>query len=139
MHACFAWQAPWHRTWRLLNERQGSKKRRCLSTRQAAEHFKIEQSAVSASTSAVRHGAIPVPRLKVEVPTKAFEALSIDFAEEHRVQWNTFVKKIGEDDLTDSFVTVVAKIEAFAMPLFLPLAHGGTIARQWKAGIGWVN
>jgi predicted nucleotidyltransferase component of viral defense system len=73
------------------------------------------------------------------VPAKEFEALSRRFAEQHRVQWNAFVKKIGEHDLTDAFVKVVEKIETFATPLLRSLAHDETLSQQWKAGIGWAG
>jgi predicted nucleotidyltransferase component of viral defense system len=73
------------------------------------------------------------------VPAKEFEALSRRFAEQHRVQWNAFVKKIGEHDLTDAFVSVVEKIETFATPLLRSLAHGETLSQQWKAGNGWAG
>ena len=73
------------------------------------------------------------------VPAKEFEALSRRFAEQHRVQWNAFVKKIGEHDLTDAFVKVVEKIETFASPLLRSLTHGETLSQQWKAGIGWAG
>lgn len=73
------------------------------------------------------------------VPAKEFEALSRRFAEQHRVQWNAFVKKIGEHDLTDAFVKVVEKIETFATPLLRSLAHDETLSQQWKAGIGWAD
>jgi predicted nucleotidyltransferase component of viral defense system len=73
------------------------------------------------------------------VPAKEFEALSRRFAEQHRVQWNAFVKKIGEHDLTDAFVKVVEKIETFATPLLHSIAHGEPLSRQWKAGHGWAG
>jgi predicted nucleotidyltransferase component of viral defense system len=76
---------------------------------------------------------------KTPVPGKEFEALSRRFAEQHRVQWNAFVKKIGERDLTDAFVKVVEKIETFATPLLRSLAYGETLSQQWKAGNGWAD
>jgi Nucleotidyl transferase AbiEii toxin, Type IV TA system len=73
------------------------------------------------------------------VPAREFEALSRRFAEQHRVQWNAFVKKIGEHDLTDAFVKVVEKIETFATPLLRSLAQRETLSQQWKAGNGWAG
>jgi predicted nucleotidyltransferase component of viral defense system len=73
------------------------------------------------------------------VPAEEFEALSRIFAEKHRVQWNAFVKNIGEDQLTDAFGKVVEKLETFATPLLRSLAHGEKLMQQWKAGNGWVG
>jgi predicted nucleotidyltransferase component of viral defense system len=73
------------------------------------------------------------------VPAEEFRALSKAFAEEHRVQWNVFVKKIGEDQLTDAFGKVVENLETFATPLLHSLAHGEKLTQQWKAGNGWVD
>lgn len=41
------------------------------------------------------------------LPGGEFEALTARFAEEHETQWNAFVRKIGEDDLTDGFGRVI--------------------------------
>jgi predicted nucleotidyltransferase component of viral defense system len=71
------------------------------------------------------------------VPVEELEALSRSFAEEHRVQWNAFVKKIGEHQLTDAFVNVVEKLKTFVTPLLRSLAHGEKLMQQWKAGNGW--
>jgi predicted nucleotidyltransferase component of viral defense system len=73
------------------------------------------------------------------VPPGEFEALSRSFAEEHRVQWNAFVKKIGEHQLTDAFAKVVEKLETFVTPLLRSLAHGEKPMPQWKAGNGWAS
>ncbi|MGO9935417.1 MAG: hypothetical protein ACLPV8_26895 [Steroidobacteraceae bacterium] len=100
-----------HRTCKRSNEREGNEKRRRLRTCQAPQHLKVKRRAVSAGASAVCH----------------------------RVQWNAFVKKIGEHDLTDAFVKVVEKIETFATPLLHSIAHGETLSRQWKAGHGWAG
>jgi predicted nucleotidyltransferase component of viral defense system len=71
------------------------------------------------------------------VPVEELEALSRSFAEEHRVQWNAFVKKIGEHQLTDAFVNVIEKLKTFVTPLLRSLAHGEKLMQQWKAGNGW--
>ena len=73
------------------------------------------------------------------VPAEQFEAFSRTFADEHRVQWNAFVKKIGEDQLTDAFSKVVEKLGTFAAPLLRSLAYGEKFLQQWKAGNGWVG
>lgn len=52
------------------------------------------------------------------VPAGEFEALTTAFAERHRVQWNAFVKKIGEGELTDQFDKVVEDLKGFVLPLF---------------------
>jgi predicted nucleotidyltransferase component of viral defense system len=67
-----------------------------------------------------------------------FEALTADFADQHRVQWNAFVKKLGEDKLTDAFDKVVTELRIFALPLLRSLARSEQLAQQWKAGNGWV-
>jgi hypothetical protein len=59
-------------------------------------------------------------------------------AEQHRVQWNAFAKKVGEDDLVDAFERIAEDIRIFAMPVFVWLARGDTTAQNWKAGRGWV-
>lgn len=52
------------------------------------------------------------------VPTGGIEAFTAEFVEQHRVQWNAFVKKIGEDELKDEFGRIVEDLRAFAVPLF---------------------
>lgn len=75
---------------------------------------------------------------ETSVPIGEFEALTPGFVEQHRVQWNAFVKKIGEDNLVDVFGKVVDEISAFAMPILSSLAQGEKLTSQWKAGKGWV-
>lgn len=72
------------------------------------------------------------------VPTEQFEALTAGFAERHRVQWNAFVQKIGEDQLTNAFGTVVEELNAFAMPALRALSRQEKLTKQWKAGRGWI-
>ena len=72
------------------------------------------------------------------VPTEEFEALTGSFVEQHRVQWNSFVKKIGEENLIDSLGKIVGEIRAFAMPALVSLARGETLIRGWRAGKGWI-
>ncbi len=71
------------------------------------------------------------------VPAGYFEALTTAFIEGHRVQWNAFVKKMGEGELTDAFDRVVNQIAIFVMPLLTSLARGERLTQQWKAGKGW--
>lgn len=72
------------------------------------------------------------------VPAQEFEALTATFAGTHRVQWNAFVRKMGEEELIDGFGKIIEDIKTFAMPAFRSLASGEKIAQQWKAGNGWV-
>jgi predicted nucleotidyltransferase component of viral defense system len=72
------------------------------------------------------------------VPAEEFEALTTNFVEGHRVQWNAFVRKIGETELTEALGKVVEDIKVFAMPLLRSLARGEKLTRQWKARKGWV-
>lgn len=72
------------------------------------------------------------------VPAEEFEALTRGFVEGHRVQWNAFVRKIGEDELTDTFGKVVEDLKIFAMPALRSLARGEKFEQLWKAGKGWV-
>ena len=72
------------------------------------------------------------------VPAEEFEALTTNFVDAHRVQWNSFVRKMGEKQLIDAFGTVVADLEAFALPALRALARGERITQQWKAGSGWL-
>lgn len=71
------------------------------------------------------------------VPAEEFEALSTAFVEGHRVQWNAFVRKIGENELVDTLGRVVGDLKIFAMPLFHSLANGDKFTLQWKAEKGW--
>ncbi|HEU4602952.1 MAG TPA: nucleotidyl transferase AbiEii/AbiGii toxin family protein [Steroidobacteraceae bacterium] len=72
------------------------------------------------------------------VPADDFEALTASFVEQHRVQWNAFVKKIGEGELVDAFGNVVEEIKAFAMPALYSLSRGELLTREWRAGKGWI-
>ena len=72
------------------------------------------------------------------VPAEDVEALTTAFAEGHRVQWNAFVRKIGEIELIDAFGRIVNDVKVFAMPALGSLASGERLTKQWKAGLGWV-
>jgi predicted nucleotidyltransferase component of viral defense system len=72
------------------------------------------------------------------VPADDVEALTTAFVEAHRVQWNAFVRKIGENELIDEFGRIVDDVKVFAMPALRALASGERLAQQWKAGRGWV-
>ncbi|HEY4211632.1 MAG TPA: nucleotidyl transferase AbiEii/AbiGii toxin family protein [Steroidobacteraceae bacterium] len=72
------------------------------------------------------------------VPAEEFEALTTGFVEGHRVQWNAFVRKMGEKDLVDALGTVVTDLKVFALPALRALARGEELAHQWKASTGWV-
>jgi predicted nucleotidyltransferase component of viral defense system len=72
------------------------------------------------------------------VPADDVEALTTAFAEGHRVQWNAFVRKIGESDLIDAFGRIVDDVKIFAMPALRSLASGEAFSKHWKAGQGWV-
>jgi hypothetical protein len=75
---------------------------------------------------------------ETSIPADVFEALTIDFADQHRVQWNAFVRKMGEDELTNAFGKVVTELRIFALPLLRSLARSEQLTQQWKAGNGWV-
>jgi nucleotidyltransferase AbiEii toxin of type IV toxin-antitoxin system len=75
----------------------------------------------------------------IALPDGEFEALTTGFVEGHRVEWNAFVKKIGESELTDRFHHVVEGLRNFAVPLLRLLAHDKKVTRQWRAGKGWVG
>lgn len=72
-------------------------------------------------------------------PAEEFEALTTNFVERHRVQWNAFVKKLGEHELIDAFGKVVEDLKTFAMPVFRSLAHDEKPTQRWKAGTGWTD
>jgi predicted nucleotidyltransferase component of viral defense system len=74
---------------------------------------------------------------ETQVPEEDIEALSAAFVDGHRVQWNAFVRKIGEVDLTDAFGRIVEDLKNFAMPALRSLAGGESLTKQWKAGRGW--
>ena len=73
------------------------------------------------------------------IPAEDFEALTAAFAEKHRLQWNAFVRKIGEPDLVDAFGRIITDMQTFALPALRALAHGEKLAQHWKAGSGWVS
>jgi predicted nucleotidyltransferase component of viral defense system len=72
------------------------------------------------------------------VPAQEFEALTTNFVERHGVQWNAFVKKVGEDELTDAFDKIVEDLKIFVIPVLISLARSEKLMQQWKAGKGWV-
>lgn len=55
-------------------------------------------------------------------PTGEIEAFTAEFVEQHHVQWNAFVRKIGEDALKDKFGEIVEDLRSFAVPLLRSLA-----------------
>jgi predicted nucleotidyltransferase component of viral defense system len=71
------------------------------------------------------------------VPEDEFEALTTNFVEGHRVQWNAFVRKMGEDTLIDAFAKVVVDLKVFALPALRAVARGEELTQQWKASSGW--
>jgi predicted nucleotidyltransferase component of viral defense system len=73
------------------------------------------------------------------VPAQGFEALTATFVEAHGVQWNAFVKKIGEHELIDELGKVVADLKVFALPALRAVSHGEPLTQRWKAGAGWTN
>lgn len=68
------------------------------------------------------------------VPAEDVEAFAKAFVEQHRVQWNAFAKKIGENELADGFGRVVEDIRIFAMPVFRSLARDERLTNSWRAG-----
>ena len=72
------------------------------------------------------------------VPGEEFEALTANFAAAHRVQWNAFARKIGENDLIDAFGKIIEDLKVFVMPALRSLARGEKHSQHWKAGNGWV-
>jgi hypothetical protein len=73
------------------------------------------------------------------IPTENVDAFTAAFVDQHRIQWNAFVRKIGENELVDAFPRVVEDIKIFAMPAIRSLADGQRPSKQWKAGAGWVS
>jgi hypothetical protein len=55
------------------------------------------------------------------------------------MQWNAFVKKMGEAHLADTLGKVVEDLKNFAIPVLRSLASDEKLTRQWKAGTGWVE
>jgi predicted nucleotidyltransferase component of viral defense system len=73
------------------------------------------------------------------IAAEEFEALMTSLVRAHRVHWNAFVKKMGDDQLIDAFGKVLEDLKIFAMPVFRSLALGEKLTQQWKAGKGWVS
>jgi len=76
---------------------------------------------------------------KTPVAAEEFETLMTNLVGAHRVHWNAFVKKMGDDQLIDAFGKVLQDLKIFAMPVFRSLARGEKLTQQWKAGKGWVS
>jgi predicted nucleotidyltransferase component of viral defense system len=76
--------------------------------------FSADALLLKAIDATFRHRETPVP-------TEEFDALTSDFAEEHRGQWNAFVRKIGEDSLTDQLGRIIDDLRSFVVPLFQSL------------------
>ncbi len=72
------------------------------------------------------------------VPAEEVEAFTTAFIDGHRVQWNAFVRKVGEGELVDAFGRIVTDLRSFAAPMLRSLARGERFAQSWKAGQGWV-
>jgi len=51
------------------------------------------------------------------VPDDGFEVLTLEFAARHLVQWNAFVKRIGENELAGQFGRIIEDLADFAVPL----------------------
>jgi predicted nucleotidyltransferase component of viral defense system len=75
---------------------------------------------------------------QTRLPAGEFDALTSAFVGAHRTQWNAFVKKVGENHLTDAFGKVVEDLKIFAIPVLRSLATGEKLSQRWKAGTGWV-
>lgn len=72
-----------------------------------------------------------------DMPTDDFEVLTAAFAEHHLVQWNAFVKKMGEGALANRFAEVIEDLRKFAIPMFRCAALGENLGKQWKPGKAW--
>ncbi len=72
------------------------------------------------------------------LPAEDIDALTEAFTAAHRVQWNAFVRKIGESELIDEFGRIVDELKTFSLPVLRSLASGEKLSKQWKAGQGWV-
>ena len=73
------------------------------------------------------------------VPAGEFEALTERFAERHRVQWNAFVRKMGEHELEDALVNIVNDLRVFLTPALRSLAGGEKSIQVWKPRLGWTR
>ena len=71
------------------------------------------------------------------VPGEEFEARTAHFAAGHRVQWNAFSRKMGENYLSDAFDKIIEDLKVFVIPALRSLARGEKLAQHWKAGSGW--
>ena len=75
---------------------------------------------------------------ETDIPTDDFEVLTIGFAERHLVQWNAFVKKMGEGGLANRFAEIIEDLQKFAVPMFRCIVLGEKIGKQWRTGKGWL-
>lgn len=76
---------------------------------------------------------------ETSIPAEEVEAFTAAFVTGHAVQWNAFVRKLGENDLVDSFGKVVEELKTFAVPMLRTLARGERSTQRWEAGRGWVT
>jgi len=73
-----------------------------------------------------------------DIPTDDFEVLTEGFSRRHLVQWNAFVKKIGEGALADRFTEVIEDLRRFVVPLFRCIVLGEKIGKRWSTDTGWL-
>ncbi len=73
------------------------------------------------------------------VPAEEFEGLTTGFADQHRAQWNAFVRNVGERELTDALGTVIEDLKTFVMPMLRSLASGERLTQKWQGRNRWVN
>jgi predicted nucleotidyltransferase component of viral defense system len=72
------------------------------------------------------------------IPTEEPEAFSAAFVEGHGVQWNAFVRRIGDNELAGQLGKIIQDLKIFAIPLLGSLSGEERTARQWKHGQGWM-
>jgi predicted nucleotidyltransferase component of viral defense system len=75
---------------------------------------------------------------ETDIPTDDFEVLTAGFSQRHLVQWDAFVKKMGEGALAGRFADVIEDLRKFAVPLFRCIVLGEKIGNRWNAGKGWL-
>jgi hypothetical protein len=98
-----------------------------------SRHLEFEGSVLAESLAAT------FERRATRLPWEMPPAFSLDYfgAKTHQLQWQAFVKRIGEAALVDRFPEIVAGVADFIMPAATSTARGLPFRLRWLAGGPW--
>ncbi len=98
-----------------------------------SRHLEFDGATLSSSIAATfERRATPLP---VEPPP----ALTAAYfgADTHQRQWQAFVKRIGETDLSDRFADVMTEVSGFLLPPAIAAARQERFRKRWPAQGPW--